>query len=380
MNFKAGSLIFVVAVLVTGIATANQSTSKNIKGNKQESSAIIPTIDGKKVGLLHDSKKSAVKSFQWSNLPHKTGKTFAVKNQNLPSQKSGQGLLVRRQFIPNLVRKYQFLQQQYLNQPNDDRQSQAFYSNEETGSERSGPCSAQPCHNDGACMRKKRGFYCSCAPGYIGTHCETRKECDPDTCKNGGTCTEESMGRHLCTCAVGFRGENCEAVSKCHPNPCRNGGECSETEESYNCLCKEGYKGKNCEDINQCDPNPCKNAGTCFEQDGDFYCNCPSMYRGKTCEVISECSTARCINGGTCRDSNTGFGCKCPYGFYGKRCEVTACQPNPCLNGGVCSLFGNQHICRCSHGYSGKHCEGRRIVNRKLLIEQFTAHAHKAFV
>lgn len=37
-----------------------------------------------------------------------------------------------------------------------------------------------------------------------------KKECEPTTCKNGGTCTEIATGRHLCTCLVGYRGENCE--------------------------------------------------------------------------------------------------------------------------------------------------------------------------
>lgn len=37
-----------------------------------------------------------------------------------------------------------------------------------------------------------------------------KKECKSTTCKNGGTCTEIAVGRHLCTCRVGFLGENCE--------------------------------------------------------------------------------------------------------------------------------------------------------------------------
>lgn len=136
MNFQTGSLIFVVALLGTAIASANQIDSENIKGNKKKTSAKVSTIDTKveKFPSGTKSKKSAAKSFHTSyDLPHKTGKTF--RNQDLPSQRSGQGLLVRRQFIPNLIRRYQFLQQQYMNQPSDERQSQAFYSNEERDSE-----------------------------------------------------------------------------------------------------------------------------------------------------------------------------------------------------------------------------------------------------
>lgn len=40
--------------------------------------------------------------------------------------------------------------------------------------------------------------------------CIVKKECKPATCKNGGTCTEIAVGRHLCTCPVGFLGDDCE--------------------------------------------------------------------------------------------------------------------------------------------------------------------------
>ena len=41
-------------------------------------------------------------------------------------------------------------------------------------------------------------------------YCIVKKECRPETCKNGGTCTEIAVGRHLCTCPVGFLGDDCE--------------------------------------------------------------------------------------------------------------------------------------------------------------------------
>lgn len=44
----------------------------------------------------------------------------------------------------------------------------------------------------------------------FSVYCIVKKECRPETCKNGGTCTEIAIGRHLCTCLVGFVGDDCE--------------------------------------------------------------------------------------------------------------------------------------------------------------------------
>jgi len=185
-----------------------------------------------------------------------------------------------------------------------------------------GPCFFHVCHHGGMCVPRRHGFYCECLPGFMGTRCEVKTECRSTTCKNGGTCTEIAIGRHLCTCPVGFLGDNCEERSFCHPNPCLNGGTCSQSDESYTCVCEDGYKGKNCEAINKCSPNPCKNAGVCFELNNDFVCNCPQGFKGKTCEIISECSSVYCLNGGICRDEPNGYRCDCRFGFYGKRCQV----------------------------------------------------------
>ncbi|XP_029194802.2 fibropellin-3-like isoform X2 [Acropora millepora] len=238
--------------------------------------------------------------------------------------------------------------------------------------EERGPCHFLACHHGGTCVARRHGFYCQCLPGFMGTRCEVKKECEPTTCKNGGTCTEIATGRHLCTCLVGYRGENCEERSYCHPNPCLNGGSCSQSDDSYICLCQLEYKGKNCEEINKCSPNPCKNSGVCFELMNDYVCNCPQGFKGKTCEVVSECNSVYCLNGGTCRDEPNGYSCDCRLGFNGKHCEASACFPNPCENDGSCLRFGNEYSCQCKPGFHGRRCEVKRTCSIGLCFNEGT--------
>ena len=54
-------------------------------------------------------------------------------------------------------------------------------------------------------------FDCECDPGYentAGNDCEDINECDPNPCKNGGSCTDLINGFN-CTCP-GYTGDTCE--------------------------------------------------------------------------------------------------------------------------------------------------------------------------
>ena len=37
-----------------------------------------------------------------------------------------------------------------------------------------------------------------------------RGPCDPNPCRNGGTCNDDSQENITCTCAIGFKGDTCQ--------------------------------------------------------------------------------------------------------------------------------------------------------------------------
>ena len=46
-------------------------------------------------------------------------------------------------------------------------------------------------------------------------------------CENGATCNNTGPDQYECLCAAGFEGDSCEReTNECDPNPCRNGGTC----------------------------------------------------------------------------------------------------------------------------------------------------------
>ena len=80
-------------------------------------------------------------------------------------------------------------------------------------------------------------------------------------------------------------GKNCsEYIDDCNPNPCKNGGTCTDSFDlPPTCACATGFIGTNCENNNFCDPNPCKNGGICTNRVGNFNCTCNSYFSSDDC-------------------------------------------------------------------------------------------------
>ncbi|GBN85479.1 Protocadherin Fat 1 [Araneus ventricosus] len=114
----------------------------------------------------------------------------------------------------------------------------------EDGGKCVGPCTSNPCKNNGICEVEGKGFKCNCSKPWIGKTCETGP-CDEQPCQNGGTCKVGETG-FICNCLAPFSGTRCEN-GPCTSNPCQNNGTCEVSEDSYRCNCNKPFKGINCE-------------------------------------------------------------------------------------------------------------------------------------
>nr|XP_042909944.1 neurogenic locus Notch protein [Parasteatoda tepidariorum] len=151
-------------------------------------------------------------------------------------------------------------------------------------------CDPNVCKNGGTCNVVNNQIRCGCVSSYSGPYCETKKAvCDHDVCKNGGTCKVVS-NQISCGCVSPYSGPYCETkkVRPCSSNPCQNGGTCIEYYISFDCICPSQYTGKNCSKklkAGPCSSNPCQNGGICTENHNSFNCSCPSQYTGNNCEL-----------------------------------------------------------------------------------------------
>ncbi|KAL4624307.1 lactadherin-like isoform X1 [Arapaima gigas] len=120
--------------------------------------------------------------------------------------------------------------------------------------------------------------------------------CKVNLCHSGGTCvTREGKPPFVCICPEGFGGETCDTTEAgpCNPNPCKNKGTCEAVSHSrrgdvfseYTCKCPKGFEGTHCQiSLHDCDGHPCDNGGVCQKVDGDYSCLCPSPYVGRRCQ------------------------------------------------------------------------------------------------
>eukprot|EP00066_Takifugu_rubripes_P016173 XP_011605439.1 PREDICTED: lactadherin-like [Takifugu rubripes] len=132
-------------------------------------------------------------------------------------------------------------------------------------------CQVNQCRNGGTCMMGEgRRFICICPDGFNGETCNETESgpCSRDPCQNDGVCQVTSSTRrgdvfseYICECAPGFEGVHCQ-------NRVQQGADL-------------GMQT----DVNKCAGQPCGNGGICRDLEGDFKCHCPSPYVGKHCQL-----------------------------------------------------------------------------------------------
>ncbi|XP_023669871.1 lactadherin-like isoform X2 [Paramormyrops kingsleyae] len=120
-------------------------------------------------------------------------------------------------------------------------------------------CKVNVCQNGGTCVTGvgENPFFCICAEGFGGDTCNDTESgpCSPNPCKNDGICqvTTESrrgdvFGQYVCKCQSGFEGMHCQNnVNDCVSQPCKNGGICRDLDGDFSCRCPTPYVGKHCQ-------------------------------------------------------------------------------------------------------------------------------------
>lgn len=111
------------------------------------------------------------------------------------------------------------------------------------------PCAKVACANDGTC--DPATGKCKCVDGLIGDTCA-----QADTALNAPLCEGVDCGANgicyqgQCTCRNGFTGPFCATapLAVCTPETCKNGGTCSNTANPQSpCSCLAGFEGPHCE-------------------------------------------------------------------------------------------------------------------------------------
>ncbi|XP_067673802.1 uncharacterized protein [Haliotis asinina] len=270
-------------------------------------------------------------------------------------------------------------------------------------------CKNNVCRDYSVCRNLIGGHKCVCPSGgqYTQPRCDRDNDrCNPEPCKNGGTCNSWGDARYQCTCRPGFTGVNCETeVDECKENPsgCLYGGTCVNGANSYSCTCKPGFgddhchneavlctsgrcnnglcisnydnitadcicenpfeKAPNgeCTEKDFCSPSPCNTNNTerCDKLTGGYRCVCKSGYEGSLCQHnIDDCASKPCVHG-TCVDRVTTFSCQCDDGWTGPTCtaDIVDCK-NQCPTDKTerCVDLNQDYRCECKPGYTGKNC------------------------
>ena len=129
------------------------------------------------------------------------------------------------------------------------------------------PCDPNPCANRGVCTDNNGTAICMCTPTWTGAHCEAwigTSACDESPCRNNGTCSVDCQDEneclsneieqlYRCLCIPGFTGKTCNeddpTITFCQPGSCANSGTCTEEYGPHiSCLCSHGFTGATCTD------------------------------------------------------------------------------------------------------------------------------------
>ncbi|KAK9871009.1 hypothetical protein WA026_009969 [Henosepilachna vigintioctopunctata] len=241
------------------------------------------------------------------------------------------------------------------------------------------------CNNGKCSVRDRIHYQCDCFEGYVGSHCEKRKEiCRNNPCQNGGSCVvgydNTNQPEYKCMCFENYFGSFCEkVVNKCKLK-CMNGGSCFEYDDNqFMCLCTEGYTGELCEpETPYCVNDICENNGTCLEKSTTYECECPNGFIGKRCHLLpcdfKPCpQNAICINTNEDKTSRNSYRCVCTEGWSGESCntKLNFCSPNSCKNNGTCTNLPTNFECNCPKPFHGANCENEYNANYSIVFERF---------
>ncbi|XP_036402545.1 hyaluronan-binding protein 2-like [Megalops cyprinoides] len=123
-------------------------------------------------------------------------------------------------------------------------------------------CDPNPCLNNGVCEIKKDKFECDCPKPFKGKRCQkAHKVCKRAKCGRGECVLTSKPPYYECKCKEPFQPPHCQTVSMCQPNPCKNGGSCKSKDTEFKCDCPDGFSGKFC----QVGPDDC------YEGNGESY-------------------------------------------------------------------------------------------------------------
>ncbi|XP_076020560.1 factor VII-activating protease-like [Genypterus blacodes] len=139
-----------------------------------------------------------------------------------------------------------------------------------------GDCNPNPCQNNGVCEEKGKGkFECDCPKRFKGRRCEKApKYCKRGRCSRGECVLTSTHPYFECKCKEPFQPPHCVTTALCEPNPCKNGGTCVKDGEDFDCECPVGYNGRFCH----------VGPDDCFMDDGESYRgNVSETDEGRTC-------------------------------------------------------------------------------------------------